>query len=200
MSRSAAVLVLALGLSSACGSDSTPSSGPAPSSPATSTTAPAPSATGGAVPTATGPAFPADTKEDTSPESGEPRGLKVARAASQQGYDRVVFELGGKGAGQAGWRVTYVDSPSSDGSGDPVAVKGSAFLQVILTGVGYPADTGVPEPTTRRLGAAGNVREVVLDGVFEGQYTAFVGASSKLPFRVFRLSSPERIVVDLRSS
>jgi hypothetical protein len=110
-----------------------------------------------------------------------------------------VFELAGSASGHAGWRVEYVTAPESDGSGDPVQVKGSAFLQVVLTGVGYPMDTGVPEPTARSIRpTTALVQEVRLNGVFEGQYQAFIGLSAKKPFRVFRLSDPERVVVDIR--
>jgi len=79
-------------------------------------------------------------------------------------------------------------------------VKGSFFLHVAVMGVGNPDDTGVPEPTVRRIAPAGTkaVREVVLDGVFEGVYTAYVGLSAKQPFRVFRLSNPPRVVIDVR--
>jgi hypothetical protein len=44
------------------------------------------------------------------------------------------------------------------------------------------------------------VHEVVLDTAYEGQYTAFIGVSSTLPFRVFRLSNPARVVIDIRYS
>ena len=38
----------------------------------------------------------------------------------------------------------------------------------------------------------------MLGAVFEGTYEAFVGASARTPFRVFRLGDPERVVVDVR--
>ena len=43
------------------------------------------------------------------------------------------------------------------------------------------------------------MRDVRLGAVFEGQYEAFIGTSGEQPFRVFRLSDPERVVVDVRS-
>ena len=157
---------------------------------ATASTAPS------VAPTAAAP-FTADTEPDTATASGGLLGMRVARAAAQPGYDRVVLEL--QGSGLPGWRVSYVDRPVADGSGDPVAVRGSAFLEVVVTGVGYPMDTGVPEPAPRRFRpGTPNVQEVVLTGVFEGQYTAFVGVGSRQPFRVFRLSSPPRVVLDVR--
>jgi hypothetical protein len=168
-------------------------------SPTTSAPSPTAAPTASQVAAST-PPFPANTLADTAQPTGGPLGLRVARVAPQPGYDRVVLELAGKVPGQPGWRVEYVTQPTSDGSGNPVAVRGTAYLQVIVTGVGYPADTGVPEPAIRRIRPAGTavVREVVLDGVFEGQYTAFVGLTGKRPFRVFRLSNPARVVIDVR--
>ena len=124
--------------------------------------------------------------------------MQSATAGVQPGYDRVVFRLGG--SGQPGWRVAYVTSPTSDGSGNAVTVNGPSYLQVVIKDVGVPGDTGVPDPTVKRFSPSGTtvVREVVLDTVFEGQYTAFIGVSATLPFRVFRLSSPARVVVDIR--
>ena len=144
------------------------------------------------------PAFPANTLPDTASPVGGQLGLQSATAALQAGYDRVVFTLAS--GGQPGWRVAYITAPTSDGSGNPVAVAGSSYLQVVLKDVGYPADTGVPDPTLKRFSPSSTavVREVVLDTVYEGQYTAFIGVSSTLPFRVFRLSSPARVVVDVR--
>lgn len=132
--------------------------------------------------------------------SGGPLGVKVARVGRHKGFDRVVIELAGRVPGRPGWRVEYVRTPTSDGSGFPVAVRGRYFLLVAVTGVGYPPDTGVPSPAVRRLRPTGTpiVREVVLDNVFEGSYTSFVGVSAKRNFRVLRLSNPPRIVVDIR--
>lgn len=149
---------------------------------------------------AAGVAFRADTRLDTADANGARLGVVGARAALQSGYDRVVLELGGSREGVPGWRVDYVRAPVSDGSGEPVKVAGKAFLRVVLTHVGYPDDTGVREPSPNRLTAPGLrlVREVVLDGVYEGQYTAFIGMTERKPFRVFRLAAPPRVVIDLR--
>jgi len=77
------------------------------------------------------------------------------RTARQPGYDRVVFDLGGTGT--PGWRVEYTTNPVYEGSGDPVTLEGTVFLQVILRGVGLPYDTGLApfgDSTTRVPGTA----------------------------------------------
>lgn len=190
------IVATALALTACSGGSSTGSTAPPAPTPTQAPTTSAPAASVPALP------FVADTKPDTGQTSGGPLGLTTFRVASQAGYDRVVFEFTGKVAGRPGWTVQYVEHPTSDGSGDPVAVKGSAFLEVILTGVGYPTDTGVPEPSTKRVTPTGAsaLKEIVLNGVFEGRYTAFIGTSSRMPFRVTRLSNPERVVVDVRHS
>ena len=189
----------------------------APSSPTTATpsasasasaSAPASgSASAGASPAATGalepsaPAFPANTEVDTEEPTGGPLSVVSVRAARQEGYDRVVFELGGTQAGQPGWRVEYTDDPAQQGSGNRVEVKGPETLAVIITGVGYPMDTGVTEARGKPALPAdlSVVQDVVLGATFEGQYQAFLGTSRKAPFRVFRLADPARVVIDVRS-
>lgn len=198
-SRVSAGLVVAA-LSAACsGSSSAPpsSSSPVASSPPTSAPAPASTAPSPAAASCV-PAFPATTALDTGTPSGGQLGLQAATAAVHPGYDRVVFTLGNTGV--PGWRVEYVASPTSDASGNPVTVNGPSYLQVIIKNVGYPGDTGVPDPSVKRFSPSGTVvvHEVVLDTVFEGQATSFIGVSATLPFRVFKLASPPRVVVDVR--
>jgi hypothetical protein len=71
---------------------------------------------------------------------------------------------------------------------------------VTVTGVGYPADTGVEEFSgPDRLSAADTevVNEVVLDSTFEGTTLAFVGTTHSRPFRVYLLEAPTRVVLDV---
>lgn len=145
--------------------------------------------------------FPANTAVDTEEPSGGPLSVTAVRVAPQEGYDRVVFELDGQSAGQPGWRVEYVDEPTAQGSGDSVEVAGDAALSVTITGTGYPFDTGVEEVEGDPAlpGGLQVVEDVVLGGVYEGQYDAFIGTSGRAPFRVFRLDDPARVVVDVRT-
>jgi|tagenome__1003787_1003787.scaffolds.fasta_scaffold20913784_1 hypothetical protein len=148
------------------------------------------------------PPFPASTGADSSAASAD-AGLTVSdiRTARHDGYDRVVFELGGTGT--PGWEVAYVDQPASQGSGDPVDVAGNAVLQVTITGAGYPYDTGVEEfAGPKPLPGAGTktVTEVVFDATFEGTTVAFVGTTAQAPFRVYALSNPTRVVLEVRDA
>ncbi|MGY1691138.1 AMIN-like domain-containing (lipo)protein [Geodermatophilus sp. SYSU D01105] len=148
------------------------------------------------------PSFPADTEPDTQDASADARGtVSEIRTGRQDGFDRVVFEVGGTGS--PGWDVRYVDEASSQGSGAPVELEGEAVLQVTLTGMGYPYDTGVEEwagPDPLPGSGTQVVTEVAWDATFEGTSVAFIGTTARAPFRVYALESPTRVVVDLRDA
>jgi hypothetical protein len=216
----AAVLVLAAGFLAACTDDD---GTPEDSGGDTGTTTAAPPATGVSpsvtegLPTETMTAndavdgdgdagdepFPADTTTDTA----DPRGDQVLftdfRIGRQDGFDRVVWEFAG--TGRPGWTVAYTDSPTRQGSGAPVDLPGEATLEVLISNVGIPGDVEVPEGTTPYDGpparaAAGTeaVTEVVVGGAFEGTHDAFVGVSEEVPFRVYLLSDPSRVVLEVQ--
>ena len=148
------------------------------------------------------PPFPANTDPDTAEASSGAQGtVRDIRTGRQDGFDRVVFELGGTGT--PGWDVRYVDAPTSQGTGAPVEVAGAAALQVAITGVGLPADTGVAEfdgPNPLPGSGTRTVTEVVFDTTFEGTTTAFVGTTAQTPFRVYVLSDPTRVVLEVRDA
>ena len=146
-----------------------------------------------------GPPFPATADPDTAePSTGSMVGVTEIRLGRHDGFDRVVFEVGGEGT--PGWDVRYVDAAMSQGSGADVPVDGEAVLQVTLTGTGYPGDTGVEEwggPDPLRAGGTEVVTEVVWDGTYEGTSVAFVGTTARTPFRVYLLEAPARVVLEV---
>ncbi|MGY1641040.1 hypothetical protein ACI782_07880 [Geodermatophilus sp. SYSU D00703] len=204
-------LLLAVTLLAGCGEgrqSGTTSSSPAAASSsaaaATDTTAPE-ETTGGTTddgPPGDEPPFPATTDPDTQDPSADSSGtVSEIRTGRQDGYDRVVLEVGGTGT--PGWDVRYVDEAGSQGSGDPVEVAGEAVLQVTLTGMGYPYDTGVDEwagPDPLPGSGTEVVTEVAWDATFEGTSVAFIGTTAQVPFRVYALQDPTRVVVDLRDA
>ena len=145
------------------------------------------------------PAFPANAEPDTEQaSSGASVTVSDLRIGRHDGFDRVVFEVGGSGT--PGWDVRYVDEASSQGSGEPVDVAGDAVLQVTLTGAGYPDDTGVEEfSSSGPVTGSGTevVTEAVFDATFEGTTVTFVGTSERTPFRVYLLEGPTRVVVEV---
>ena len=199
MIRRPALVLAACALAAGCSSDAdlTAATRDATPPPATS---PAPAVSPTPSPDSSGPPFTADTARDEQQASGGPLGVTEIRVARQDGYDRVVFELDGREPGQPGWTVEYVDDAREDGSGDAVEVEGDAVLEVRISGVGYPSDTGVegkPDVPAVPPGVE-RVEDVAVGALFEGVLQAFVGVDRKAPFRVFRLEDPARVVIDVR--
>ncbi|MGW6726562.1 AMIN-like domain-containing (lipo)protein [Nocardia sp. NPDC055029] len=172
---------------SGCGTDTAPVATSAP----TSTTGTFTDATG-EVPT------------DNEPKSGEAStgaALTVTdiRVGRQEGFDRVVFALGGTGT--PGWRVAYTDRAVQDGSGKTVDVAGSSILEVRILGSVYPFDSTVPaysgpDPVTDP-GVPG-ITGVYKTLVYEGVTQSFVGVDAdRPPFAVTALTNPPRLVVDI---
>jgi len=197
---------LALGLSAlllaACGGGDDPTLTAGTTSPSPPVATAEPSAGSTQQPPAAEPTLPPAQPGSTELSTGEPEGgplsVTEVRVARQDGYDRVVFELDGDAGGAPGWRVEYVDDPRRDGSGEPVDVDGEAVLVVLISGTGYPFDTGREEATSATVpGDTEVVTDVELGAVFEGTYEAFVGLSAERPFRVTRLADPARLVVDI---
>ncbi|HEX2075436.1 MAG TPA: hypothetical protein VHF92_16750 [Geodermatophilus sp.] len=202
----ASALLFAVALLAGCGEDAgtgtdTSSSGgsaagsSAPASESPATDSPATGEDG----TSDAPPFPGNAEPDTAEASADALvTVTDIRTGRHEGFDRVVFEVGGTGT--PGWDVRYVDQASSQGSGDPVDVAGEAVLQVTLTGAGYPYDTGVEEyagPDPLPGQGTEVVTEVAFDATFEGTTVAFVGTSTEAPFRVYLLESPTRVVLEV---
>ena len=148
------------------------------------------------------PSFPANSEPDTQAASADAQvTVRDIRTGRHNGFDRVVFEVGG--AGTPGWDVRYVDQASSQGRGEPVDVAGQAVLQVTITGAQIPDTTGVAEfdgPDPLPGSGTRTVTEVVYDHTFEGTSVAFVGTTARAPFRVYALSDPARVVLEVRDA
>lgn len=189
-SSAAAPALLALALlvgAAGCAEDPTPTA-------AEGTSTPAPEESEVPFPDEVGPV-------DGGYGSGNGLGVTGVRTGQGPDYDRVVFDLGGTGT--PGWYVDYVRRPRFDGSGEPVPLEGEVYLQVGLRGIGLPFDTGLTaygDDTTRVPGTGTQgVVEIAPGGVFEGDQLAWIGLTgAERPFRVFALSDPTRVVVDVR--
>jgi len=202
-------LVLLAGCGGGDGEEAASSSSPAATSTAAPTTTPTTTATAGAdgsgddvdadAPPDAAP-FPADTDPDTADAvaGAGPTVVTGVRIGSQDGVGRVVFDVAGTAT--PGWDVQYTDTVTQEGTGQVVSVPGQVFLRVLLTGVTNPYEApGVTETTSGNyLTEAGPVAGVYYDSTFEGQAVAYVGVDAERPFRVFALSNPTRVVVDVQ--
>ena len=173
-------------------SPGTPSASPSDSpseSPSASAESPSPA------PAPDGPPFP----ESTDPQTAEPTGewdlqLVDVRVGEHDGFDRVVLEL--SGTATPGWGVAWSDEAVAEGSGDVVPLEGDHVLTISASGTAMP-DAGSFE-VPARLGPAGSVAEVQVNGWFEGYTQVFAGVEGdERPFRVFTLTDPPRLVVDI---
>jgi hypothetical protein len=118
--------------------------------------------------------------------------VRVGRHDSE-GFDRVVFDL----SEVPGYRVHYVRRVIQDGSGLPLTLRGRAFLVVRMEPAVAHDDQGRPTAPLRIVRSFSQLREVRIAGDFEGVVTYGIGLAARSDFRVFMLTGPDRLVVDL---
>lgn len=205
-------------------SSSTPmgtSSRPTTSSTSGSTTVPAPSTSAGpttiaaTTTTATTPAIPPTTTAPPGPafqpatavvEQNFPGTNRLAvltdvRLGRNDGFDRVVFQFRDDDA-LPGYLVDYRPLPlTADPSDLPLVITGDHGLVVRMQAASrFRMDTDYallyPGPSTV-TGSGNAVTEVVLRGDFEALLSWVIGVRGGRPFRVFTLSGPPRLVVDI---
>lgn len=122
------------------------------------------------------------------------------RAASHDGYERVVFDF--EGTGTPGWSVRYVEEAIADESNQEVDLDGAFILMVSTSGVTPPITDGELDLDQMArgfydAGQADLVQDVYVSGIFEGWSSALIGLDERAPFRVFTLTDPTRLVVDI---
>jgi hypothetical protein len=122
-----------------------------------------------------------------------------ARVSSHDGYDRVVVDF--EGTGSPGWLVRYVEEPVADDSGMEVDLTGDVVLRIDASGLSTPAteDFDVNQIASGHYDTsqADRVQDVYASGIFEGWSGSLVGLDETAPFRVFTLTEPTRLVVDI---
>lgn len=123
--------------------------------------------------------------------------LVTVRAASHAGFDRVVWQFKG---GLPATRLTeFVPTLLGDASGLPIRIAGDAILQVTMfDAVAHDPNTGTPTAPARLVVGLPNVIEVVRSGDFEAHVTYGVGLAKRQAFRLFTLTNPSRVVLDVR--
>lgn len=136
---------------------------------------------------------PADTVVEVTTTEEPGHFLDGIRFGVHEGYDRVVLDLTGGGVS---YRVRFVEQALADGSGLPIALPGDGALAVTLIGMAYDEEGHYDRE--ERVAVDGQVvLETYEDGTFEGQLTVFVATDAEHPFRVLKLTDPDRVVVDV---
>jgi len=131
--------------------------------------------------------------------ASEPPNINITdvRVGGHDDFDRVVFEFD---SGTPEFTVDHATPPfTQDPSGNPLAVEGEAFLQLVMRGGTKQTDAGTSsydgptnfDPSLPRL------VDLVESGDFEAQSTWYLGLTGEACTRVFTLTDPDRIVIDV---
>jgi hypothetical protein len=137
---------------------------------------------------------PFTTSAKTSAASGGQAELFSATAACHPTFDRFVIRAR---SASPGYDVRYVGRIVEDGSGDPVPLLGTQRIRVFVRDARGHTQGGtnlLPRVITPRCS---NLRQIKNAGDFEGLVTFGMGLRRKTGFRVFRLTGPTRIVIDV---
>lgn len=132
------------------------------------------------------------------PRSDQPAARLVAvRTGTHEGFDRVVFEFDER---LPGYHIEYIDKPVRKcGSGKVAPLAGDGWLEVRM----YPArahtEEGQPTVSNReRMPKLPVLSELELTCDFEAVVIWVFGVESPNRYQVRELSSPPRLVIDLR--
>jgi hypothetical protein len=199
-----AVALLALAGTAACGSRATPAGGSPPTTvaPAGSSVAtPAGSPTGSASTAqgGVGEVWPIEARTIAAPggTSDRPAVLTAMRTSVRGGYERLVLDFD-DAFGAA--TIRYVPVVRADPSDRPVPLRGRAFLQVTIQGAVAHWNTATiaayTGPSTLTPGYP-TLQQVSISGDFEAVLSFGIGLDRIAGFRVMRLSTPDRLVIDL---
>jgi hypothetical protein len=143
---------------------------------------------------------PSNTKTVQSAAYPRPTPLVLdLRYGTHSTYDRVVVDLSGP---VTGYRVGYVNRLRYDGSGAPVPLSGKAFLQINVQPANAHVDVDghvlnvYSGPKLTRPGLP-TIKGIAKLGDYEGVVSFGLALDHKGGFRVFTLTNPSRLVIDV---
>ena len=120
--------------------------------------------------------------------------LTGIRAATHEGFTRVVLEFSGEGTPGV-WSAAWTDEAVEQGRGLPIQVEGQAVLDLVIDGTPMTAsENPYPSGMHTRVGDL----DVVSDGTFEDNTHVVIGAPAARQFQIGFLSDPVRMVIDVR--
>jgi hypothetical protein len=123
--------------------------------------------------------------------------LTDVRAASHDGFDRIVFEF--EDGALPGYTVEYITPPATAcGSGGDLEVAGGALLQVRFYPANAHTEAGGPTVEFQELTPGlPSIVEVESACDFEAVVIWAVGLTEESDFAVTELSEPVRLVIDI---
>jgi hypothetical protein len=134
----------------------------------------------------------------TAPKSSTPTGGQAELFATAAGchatFDR--FVVRGRLA-TPGYDVRYVSKIVADGSGQTISLLGTKRIRVVIRPARGHTSGGTNLLPSTLTPMCSNLRQVKKAGDFEGVVSYGLGLSRKTGFRVFRLTSPTRVVIDV---
>jgi hypothetical protein len=134
------------------------------------------------------------TAPKTAPGSGGQAELYRIDVACHSSFDRFVIRAR---SGTPRYDVRYVSKIVADGSGNTVSLQGTRRLRVLLHNArAHTQGGGVLLPSVKTP-LCSNLRQLKLAGDFEGVVTFGLGLRRRTGFRVFRLTGPTRVVIDV---
>jgi hypothetical protein len=137
---------------------------------------------------------PFSTAPHTSSGSGGQAQLSGIDTGCHSTFDRFVIRVG---SGNPGYDVRYVSRIIADPSGRTVSLQGRKRIRVVIRPArGHTAGGTNLLPSTL-MPLCSNLRQVKKAGDFEGVVSFGLGLARRTGFRVFRLTGPTRIVVDV---
>lgn len=139
----------------------------------------------------------ARSEEEPRQAAGDWQEIIGVRTGAHEGYDRVVLDLSGDDP-LLGWFAGFADEAIEDPTGFPLEIDGDAFLELGIWAIDWTTDR--PERFSGPVDADGldNVTAVAFGGLFEAQQQILIGLEERTAYRVFTLSDPARIVVDIK--
>jgi hypothetical protein len=137
---------------------------------------------------------PFTTAPKSSPGSGGQAELFGVSTGCHPTFDRFVIRAR---FGTPRYDVRYVNRIVEDGSGRPVALLGTKRIRVVIRNARGHTQGGTNLLPRVRTPLCPNLRQVKTAGDFEGIVSFGLGLRRKTGFRVFRLTGPTRIVIDV---
>ncbi|MEA2133000.1 MAG: hypothetical protein QOC68_909 [Solirubrobacteraceae bacterium] len=137
---------------------------------------------------------PFTTAPKSSPGSGGQAELFGVAAGCHATFDRFVIRAR---FGTPRYDVRYVRRIVADGSGRPVSLLGTKRIRVVIRNARGHTQGGTNLLPQVRTPLCPNLRQIKTAGDFEGVVSFGLGLRRRTGFRVFRLTGPTRIVVDI---
>ena len=123
--------------------------------------------------------------------------LVDVRVGTHDGYDRIAFEF--EGDELPPYEVKYVARPTDCASGKDVLVGGTAALEVQLSiAQAHDEEGNLTIPSTDIAAGHPAIVQALSTCDFEALVMWVAGTEGDRPFRVFELSGPTRLVIDVQ--